>query len=137
VSPSRAIRYKASTTGATPSSVLVSWRKKSRVGRPGASEPLRVAVCLPSDLLAVSEPIRSTKAYRPLPPSETAKTAMISHQSSFRVGRTQRPAGTGAAAGVVVAGGAGVAGGVEDALASGVPPGSWPSLIGRTLAGET
>src|ERR1700754_3222176 len=36
VSPSRAIRYSASTTGATPSSVLVSWRKKSRVGRPGA-----------------------------------------------------------------------------------------------------
>src|ERR1700753_2321818 len=115
VSPSRAIRYSASTTGATPSRVLVSWRNRSRVGRPGASEPLSVADCLPRDLVAVSEPISDTNAYRPLPPSETAKTAMTSHQSSLRVGRTQRPAVAGVAAEAEGAAGAGVAAGAEEA----------------------
>src|SRR5690348_1760059 len=65
---------------------------RSSSGRPGASEPLRVAVCLLSDCFAVSEPMSETSAYRPLAPSETAKTATISQRCSHGGGGT-RPSG--------------------------------------------
>src|SRR5690348_13246514 len=63
---------------------------RSSSGRPGASEPLRVAVCLLSDCFAVSEPMSETSAYRPLAPSETAKTVTIS-QRCRRAGGGTRP----------------------------------------------
>src|SRR5437763_12618470 len=63
---------------------------RSSSGRPGASEPLRVAVCLLSDCFAVSEPMSETSAYRPLAPSETAKTVTISQRCS-RAGGGTRP----------------------------------------------
>src|SRR5690348_5021228 len=67
---------------------------RSSSGRPGASEPLRVAVCLLSDCFAVSEPMSETSAYRPLAPSETAKTATISQRCSH-AGGGARTAGAG------------------------------------------
>src|ERR1700759_1097789 len=106
-SPPRGSRDNARTTGAPPSGVWGGWGTGGGVGGRGASEPLSVADCLPRDLVAVSEPISDTNAYRPLPPSETAKTAMTSHQSSLRVGRTQRPAVAGVAAEAEGAPGAG------------------------------
>src|SRR5690349_24163449 len=55
---------------------------RSSSGRPGASEPLRVVVCLLSDCFAVSEPMNESSAYRALAPSETARTATISQRCS-------------------------------------------------------
>src|SRR6266571_3492485 len=82
---------------------------RSSSGRPGARLPLRVAVCLLSDCLAVSEPMNETSAYRPLAPSETAKTATISQRCSHAPGGA-RLAGAGPAGGARLAG-AGPAGG--------------------------
>jgi hypothetical protein len=62
--------------------ISVSCRNRSSSGRPGASEPFRVALCLLSDWVAVSEPISETNAYSPLAPSETEKTATISQRIS-------------------------------------------------------
>src|SRR5690348_7496725 len=66
---------------------------RSSSGRPGASEPLRVAVCLLSDCFAVSEPMSETSAYRPLAPSETAKTVTISQRCSRGGGGTRPSCG--------------------------------------------
>src|SRR5450755_1160136 len=93
--------------------MLVSWRMRSSVGRPGASDPFSTACCLPSDLLAVSEPMSSTSAYSPLAPRDTAKTEKISQPISFLLGADQAsvpaeaPAGVPAAGGSVAAGPAG------------------------------
>src|SRR6266567_2318150 len=69
-----------------------SCMNRSSSGRPGARLPLRVAVCLLSDCLAVSEPMNETSAYRPLAPSETAKTVTISQRCSPALGGA-RPGG--------------------------------------------
>src|SRR6266566_4749992 len=71
-----------------------SCMNRSSSGRPGARLPLRVAVCLLSDCLAVSEPMNETSAYRPLAPSETAKTVTISQRCSPALGGA-RPGGAG------------------------------------------
>jgi hypothetical protein len=60
--------------------MLVICRKKSSSGRPGASEPFRVACCELSEERAVSDPMNETNAYSPLAPRETAKTATISQR---------------------------------------------------------
>src|SRR6266702_4530455 len=64
---------------------------RSSSGRPGARLPLRVAVCLLSECLEVSEPMNETSAYRPLAPSETAKTATISQRCSHAGGGASPP----------------------------------------------
>src|SRR6266567_3063077 len=92
-----------------------SCMNRSSSGRPGARLPLRVAVCLLSDCLAVSEPMNETSAYRPLAPSETAKTATISQRCSH-AGGGAGPGGAGAAgAGVGCAGPGGGAGAADTA----------------------
>src|SRR5215467_12998645 len=93
--------------------MLSSCMDRSSSGRPGASEPLRVAVCLLSDCFAVSEPISESSAYRPLAPSETARTATISQRCSQAGGGASPPgaaagAGSGSARGVASARGAGL-----------------------------
>src|SRR5580698_573586 len=63
--------------------MLVSCRNRSSSGRPGACEPLSTTAWLPSDCLAVSEPMNWTRAYTPLAPRETANMATISHRCSL------------------------------------------------------
>ena len=97
-----------------------SCMNRSSSGRPGASEPLRVAVCLPSDCLAVSEPMNESSAYRPLAPSETARTATISQRCS--------QGGGGPSGGVAeVVAGAGVPGCAGAAAGAGSAGGSGPA----------
>src|SRR6266568_3369343 len=78
--------------------MFISCRNRSSSGRPGARVPLRVAVCLLRDCLAVSEPMNETSAYRPLAPSDTARTATISQRCSVAPGGA-RLAGAGPAGG--------------------------------------
>src|SRR5690349_9575468 len=79
---------------------------RSSSGRPGASEPLRVVVCLLSACFAVTEPMNESSAYRALAPSETARTATISQRCS-QAGGGERAGGDGVGAGA--AGGSGPA----------------------------
>src|SRR6516225_2785436 len=88
---------------------------RSSSGRPGASEPLRVVVCLLSACFAVTEPMNESSAYRALAPSETARTATISQRCS--------QAGGGERA-VAAADGAGRSGG--DGIGPGPAGGSGP-----------
>src|SRR5450631_1844075 len=100
--------------------MLVSWRMRSSVGRPGASDPFSTACCLPIDLLAVSEPMSWISAYSPLAPRETAKTEKISQPISFLLGADQAsvPAGVPGAGGSVAGGpGGSVAGGPGGSVA--------------------
>src|SRR5262245_55450679 len=89
---------------------------RSSSGRPGASEPLRVVVCLASDCFAVSERMNESSAYRALAPSETARTA-TSTQRGSQAGGAERAA--------VAGGGAGALGG--DGVGAGPAGGSGPA----------
>src|SRR5215469_11705579 len=100
--------------------MLSSCMNRSSSGRPGASEPLRVVVCLLSACFAVTEPMNESNAYRALAPSETRRTAAISQRCS--------QAGGGERAGAA-AGGAGPAGG--DGVGAGPAGGSGPADTGE------
>src|SRR5215472_9314235 len=97
--------------------MLSSCMNRSSSGRPGASEPLRVVVCLLSACFAVTEPMNESSAYRALAPSETRRTAAISQRcSQAGGGESAVVAAGGAGAGV----GAGAAGGPGTADTAGL-----------------
>src|SRR5215469_2036469 len=100
--------------------MLSSCMNRSSSGRPGASEPLRVVVCLASDCFAVTEPMNESSAYRALAPSETRRTAAISQRCSQAGGGESVVAAGGADAGVGAGVGAGAAGGPGTADTAGL-----------------
>src|SRR5215469_8571809 len=105
--------------------MLSSCMNRSSSGRPGASEPLRIVVCLLSACFAVSEPMNESSAYRALAPSETRRTAAISQRCS-QAGGGERAGGAGGDG--VGAGAAGGSGPADTAELTGVSSVIVPSI---------
>ena len=78
-SPDHAIRYSTSTTGVSASAMLTICSTRSNQLTED-SGPTSSACWLLSECRDSRAPMRSSSAFSPLAPSETAKTAKISHR---------------------------------------------------------